>query len=107
MKALSREFWEKMAEKNLKEWDSRECNPGSREYLKLNAKAERASTILQMLDTMDAGAKVAVKQTWIPMSEKCVHGNISMVTHEPVCAHGGWTDMPICFIDICPLLKEE
>ena len=107
MKALSREFWQKMVDEHLKAWDNRSCMPCSREYLKLNAKAERASTIIQMMDTMDAEVEIAVKQTWAPMAQKCLYMRISMHTNGAVCTHDGWSDTPVCYMGRCPLLKKE
>jgi len=107
MKGLPRKFWEKMARVNLQEWYERSCNPGSREYLKLNAKAEKASAINQMLETMDAEVEAMAKQVWEQMSKKCGSVHTSLNTGGAVCVHDGWSDAPVCYMDRCPLLKKE
>ena len=107
MSTLSRRFWRKKANRLLKKWDNRKCLAGSRKFFKLNAKAEQASIIVQMLDTMDAEVAAAIKQTWALMSKECKHNHVSMRIGSAVCAHDGWSDMPVCYQGRCPLLKKE
>ena len=61
---LSKEFWEKRANRLFSEWDACE-DPYSlplAEFKGLHAKVEQACTITMMLDTMDAEIDKAKKE---------------------------------------------
>ena len=107
MKGLPRKFWERTANECLKAWYERSCNPGSREYLKLNAKAEKGSAINQMIETMDAEVEAMAKQVWEQMSRQCKHMHISLRTEGSVCVCKESWDPSVCYQDRCPLLKKE
>ena len=109
MKGLPRRFWEDKSNEMLKEWYNRKCNPGSREYLKLSAKAEQASAIQQVLETMDTALKEAdglPDRMFTMMSINCKWHDVGKDPNATECRYYGTEMSRRCERKICPIMIQ-
>ena len=125
---LPRKFWEYKSEELLEEWDNNHLKhqPGTIERLKLEAKIEQASTIIQLLHTMDAeverirkvlerevlgsahiqgGAK---QYAFESLSKACKYHETNVSSGESECLYNGRGAERACVVFAeCPLSDEE